>query len=56
MPNISSCPAVSVMGATKTFGSGHNLVCALREIDLGVERGRMTPIMGQSGLGNWDSV
>lgn len=43
--------AARVSGVSKTFGSGENLVHALRGIDLEIESGRMTAVMGQSGSG-----
>ena len=37
--------------ATKIYGAGDTEVVALREVDVGFERGRFTAIMGRSGSG-----
>lgn len=44
-------PAISARGLSKTFGSGETTVHALRSLDLDIERGRITAIMGRSGSG-----
>ncbi|OJV58589.1 MAG: hypothetical protein BGO38_14270 [Cellulomonas sp. 73-145] len=44
-------PAISARGLSKTFGSGETTVHALRNLDLDIERGRITAIMGRSGSG-----
>jgi putative ABC transport system ATP-binding protein len=38
-------------GVTKVYGNGSNRVIALNNIDLEIERGRLTAIMGPSGSG-----
>ena len=47
----SAAPAISARGLSKTFGSGETTVHALRTLDLDIERGRITAIMGRSGSG-----
>jgi putative ABC transport system ATP-binding protein len=49
-PTITA-PAASAIALTKTYGTGDGSVDALRGIDLAVERGHITAIMGQSGSG-----
>jgi len=44
-------PAVRAVGVGKVYGSGDALVAALREVDLTLEAGRFTAIMGPSGSG-----
>ena len=44
-------PAVVAAGVTRRYGEGETAVDALRGIDLTVERGRLTAIMGPSGSG-----
>ena len=43
--------AVSARSLTKTYGTGSTAVVALRSVDLDIERGRFTAIMGPSGSG-----
>ncbi|MBI0106232.1 ABC transporter ATP-binding protein [Bifidobacterium sp. B14448H7] len=43
--------AIKAKGLTKDYGSGENLVHALRGVDVEFERGRFTVIMGPSGSG-----
>lgn len=42
---------ISVRGLVKTFGKGEAEVQALRGIDMDIERGKLTAIMGPSGSG-----
>ena len=49
--HTSAPPAISARGLSKTFGSGEATVHALRGVDLDIERGRITAIMGRSGSG-----
>jgi putative ABC transport system ATP-binding protein len=54
MPNDRSplpVPAASVRGVTKRYGEGRAEVHALRGVDLDVEAGRMTAVVGRSGSG-----
>jgi len=44
-------PAARAVKATKVYGQGPTAVVALDEIDLDVEAGRFTAIMGPSGSG-----
>ena len=44
-------PAASIRGVTKIYGEGGTPVHALRGIDLDVEAGRMTAVVGRSGSG-----
>ena len=44
-------PAISARGLSKTFGSGETTVHALRMLNLDIEAGRITAIMGRSGSG-----
>jgi putative ABC transport system ATP-binding protein len=46
-----SRPAASVRGVTKRYGAGRAEVHALRGVDLDVEAGRMTAVVGRSGSG-----
>lgn len=46
-----SVPAASVRGVTKRYGAGRAEVHALRGVDLDVEAGRMTAVVGRSGSG-----
>ena len=46
-----SSTAVRAEGLSKVYGSGGTQVAALREIDLVIEAGRLTAIMGPSGSG-----
>ncbi|MDQ1579485.1 MAG: putative transport system ATP-binding protein [Microbacteriaceae bacterium] len=41
----------SARGVGKTYGTGEGVVTALRHIDLDIERGKLTAIMGPSGSG-----
>ncbi|AKV56048.1 ABC-type antimicrobial peptide transport system, ATPase component [Bifidobacterium actinocoloniiforme DSM 22766] len=43
--------AVQAIGLVKDYGSGENLVHALRGVDVAFQRGRFTAIMGPSGSG-----
>ena len=43
--------AIKAKGLTKDYGSGENLVHALRGVDVEFEQGRFTVIMGPSGSG-----
>lgn len=43
--------AARAVGATKTYGSGDATVTALDNVDITIERGRFTAIMGPSGSG-----
>ena len=40
-----------VTGLTKTFGQGDNIVYALSDVNLSVEKGEFLAIMGASGSG-----
>jgi putative ABC transport system ATP-binding protein len=42
---------VSASGVTRRYGSGDTAVDALRGIDLAIDRGRLTAVMGPSGSG-----
>ena len=42
---------VSARGVTRTYGEGDTAVDALRGIDLEIERGKLTAVMGPSGSG-----
>ncbi len=44
-------PAASVTGAVKTYGKGETAVTALDGVDLQLERGGFTAVMGPSGSG-----
>ncbi|NGO78934.1 ABC transporter ATP-binding protein [Streptomyces sp. YC504] len=44
-------PAVELRGVTRTYGRGRGTVHALRGIDLALERGSFTAVMGPSGSG-----
>jgi len=44
-------PAVRAVGVGKVYGSGDAEVVALRDVDLALEAGRFTAIMGPSGSG-----
>ena len=44
-------PAVAARGLTKTYGRGDTAVHALRGVDVDVDAGRFTAIMGPSGSG-----
>ena len=44
-------PIIVVRGLTKVFGRGDAEVHALRGIDLDIEEGKLTAIMGPSGSG-----
>jgi putative ABC transport system ATP-binding protein len=44
-------PVVTATDVTRRFGEGDTAVDALRGISLGVERGRLTAVMGPSGSG-----
>lgn len=43
--------AARAEGATKIYGSGNTAVVALDDVDLALEQGRLTSIMGPSGSG-----
>ncbi len=43
--------ALELVGVTRTFGTGHTEVAALREVSLAVQRGQMLAVMGPSGSG-----
>jgi putative ABC transport system ATP-binding protein len=42
---------VSARGVTRRYGEGDTAVDALRGIDLDIERGKLTAVMGPSGSG-----
>jgi len=44
-------PVVSARGLTRTYGKGDATVHALRDVDIDIEAGRLTAIMGPSGSG-----
>ena len=44
-------PAAHAVGVTKLYGVGEAAVAALDDVDVAVERGRFTAIMGPSGSG-----
>src|ERR687891_1643767 len=44
-------PAARAISATKIYGEGPTAVLALDDVDLEIERGRFTSIMGPSGSG-----
>lgn len=46
-----SPPAVTARGLTKVYGDGEAVVTALDGVDLDLERGQLTAIMGPSGSG-----
>ena len=46
-----SSPVVTARGLTRVFGQGETAVHALRGIDLDVQPGRLTAVMGPSGSG-----
>ena len=50
-PVESTDPMVTVRGVHKVFGRGHDAVHVLRGIDLDVERGSVTVVLGPSGSG-----
>jgi putative ABC transport system ATP-binding protein len=50
-PRPASPPAATVQGVTRIHGSGDAAVHALRGIDLEIEAGRMTAVIGRSGSG-----
>ena len=42
---------VSIRGVSRTFGSGHTAVRALREVSLSVRKGQLVALCGRSGSG-----
>jgi putative spermidine/putrescine transport system ATP-binding protein len=46
-----ACPAVSLRGLTKTFGSGDELVTAVDGVDLDIVDGEFLTLLGPSGSG-----
>ncbi|WP_308491612.1 ABC transporter ATP-binding protein [Microbacterium terrisoli] len=48
---LGTAPAVRLESVVKTYGTGPSAVVALRSIDLTLERGSFTAIMGPSGSG-----
>jgi putative ABC transport system ATP-binding protein len=46
-----SSPVVTARGLTRVYGEGEAAVHALRGVDLEIERGRLTAVMGPSGSG-----
>src|SRR3954447_13699204 len=50
-PRVATSPVVTARGLTRLYGEGPTGVHALRGVDLDVEAGRMTAIMGPSGSG-----
>lgn len=48
---MTSTPAARAVNATKVYGMGNIAVTALDSVDLDLERGRLTSIMGPSGSG-----
>jgi len=53
LANVGLSPSVMVAvdGISRTFGSGHTVVHALREVSFTVERGRLVALRGRSGSG-----
>lgn len=52
LPQLIDTPLVArVENLTKSYGSGSNLVEALRSVSIGIHRGQFTAIMGPSGSG-----
>ncbi|MER5636961.1 ABC transporter ATP-binding protein [Kitasatospora sp. NPDC002227] len=50
-PGGRSAPAASARSVTKAYGAGETRVTALDSVDVDIERGRFTAIMGPSGSG-----
>jgi len=48
---MASHPVARVAGLTRSYGTGDGAVVALDSVDLALERGRFTAIMGPSGSG-----
>jgi len=46
-----TAPAAQAINLTKTYGSGQTEVCALAGVDVTLDRGRFTAVMGPSGSG-----
>ncbi|MDQ1710908.1 MAG: putative transport system ATP-binding protein, partial [Frankiaceae bacterium] len=46
-----SSPVVSARGLSRVYGEGEAAVHALRGVDLDVNRGKLTAVMGPSGSG-----
>ncbi|AUG77571.1 peptide ABC transporter ATP-binding protein [Kitasatospora sp. MMS16-BH015] len=51
LPGGPSAPAASARQVTKAYGAGETRVTALDSVDVDIERGRFTAIMGPSGSG-----
>jgi putative ABC transport system ATP-binding protein len=48
---VTSQPAAQALGLSKIYGEGEAQVVALNNVDIEIERGRFTAIMGPSGSG-----
>ncbi len=48
---MSNSPAVETRGLSKTYGSGHTEVVAMRDVSLTVKRGEVVALLGPSGSG-----
>src|SRR4051812_28296196 len=48
---LSTAAAVRATGLTRIYGEGETAVHALRGVDLEIEAGRLTAVMGPSGSG-----
>jgi len=44
-------PLVRVREVSRTFGTGHTAVCALRQVSCGIQRGQLVTVIGRSGSG-----
>ena len=51
LPTASGTGVVAARGLTRVYGEGETAVHALRGVDLDVETGRLTAVMGPSGSG-----
>src|SRR4051794_32509596 len=50
-PTLSTAVAVHATGLTRVYGEGETAVHALRGVDIDIEAGRLTAVMGPSGSG-----
>src|SRR3982751_6766661 len=51
VPPVHEAGVVSARGLTRVYGEGETAVHALRGVDLDIEAGRLTAVMGPSGSG-----